>query len=146
MAKMSDYLEGAFLKYLFRNTAVFAKPASVYFALFTAAPSDSGGGTEVAAGDYARLELTTGADGTGVGSVFDAPAGEGGGGQVCDNAAEIIFPAAVASWGTIEAFALFDADIPGGNMFVWGTLSSPVLIDVGDQIKFAAGNLDIIFR
>ena len=46
MSAASDYLESAIVNHIFRTDS-FAKPATVYIALFTAAPSDSGGGTEV---------------------------------------------------------------------------------------------------
>ena len=43
---MSDYLEEALMKLLFRNTALSC-PANIYVALYTVAPTDAGGGTEV---------------------------------------------------------------------------------------------------
>ena len=44
MSSFSDYLESAVLNHVFRNTPL-TSPASVQVALFTAAPSDTGGGT-----------------------------------------------------------------------------------------------------
>ena len=46
MSAMSDYLENALINHIFRNTD-FTRPANIYVALFTAAPNDAGGGTEV---------------------------------------------------------------------------------------------------
>jgi hypothetical protein len=56
----SDYLEDAVLDHVFRNTAL-TSPTTVYVALYTATPSDAGGGTEVSGGSYARTAGTFGA-------------------------------------------------------------------------------------
>ncbi len=48
-AILSDYLEGKIIDYVLRG-GTFASPASVYLGLFTASPSDAGGGTEVSGG------------------------------------------------------------------------------------------------
>ena len=65
---------------------------AVYVALFTAAPSDAGGGTEVTGGSYAR-ELAGLSEATGSGGTTS-------------NAAEIAFTQATASWGTVTHIAL----------------------------------------
>src|SRR5574343_137475 len=120
---MSDYLETALLNGLFRNTA-YTPPANVYLALFTVLPSDDGtGGTEVTGGSYARVTLSTGASGTGVGSAWDAPASEGGGGMLCDNAAAIIFTTASASWGEVVGFGIYD-NPTAGTLLVYRALSA----------------------
>ena len=43
MAGKSDYLENKVLDHILGNTA-YTAPATLYFALFTSAPSDAGGG------------------------------------------------------------------------------------------------------
>jgi len=45
----SDYLEGKVLDHLLGRTT-YTAPATVYVALYTSAPTDSGGGTEVSGG------------------------------------------------------------------------------------------------
>jgi len=50
----SDYLETEVLEWAF-SASGGTRPTAWYLALFTAAPSDSGGGTEVSGGAYARL-------------------------------------------------------------------------------------------
>ena len=40
--------------------------AAIYLALFTAMPSDSGGGTEVSGGSYARVAITNNATNVGM--------------------------------------------------------------------------------
>ena len=53
---LSDYLKNELRKHVFR-TGSFTKPATVYVALYTAAPSDAGGGAEVTGGSYARVQV-----------------------------------------------------------------------------------------
>lgn len=60
MAGASDYLETALLNHVLRNSS-YTSPTTVYAALYTAAPTDAGGGTEIAAAGYARVAVTTGA-------------------------------------------------------------------------------------
>lgn len=122
----SDYAELKVLELLVGKTA-FTLPTA-YVALFTVAPSDPGGGTEVVDGSYAR-KVTAGSDWS------DAAAGH------IDNAEDIIFVEATADWGEVVAFATYDA-ISGGNMLHWGDLTTPKTIESGEQAKFPAGSLD----
>jgi len=52
MAGKSDYLENKVLDHVLRNTS-YTPPATVYLGLFTANPTDAGGGTEVSGNAYA---------------------------------------------------------------------------------------------
>ena len=54
---LSDYLEVKLLDH-FLGTTTYTKPATVYLALYTAAPTDSTAGTEVSGGSYARKVAT----------------------------------------------------------------------------------------
>lgn len=56
MSGFSDYMAKAVLNWLTGQTAMPILP-SVWLALFTAAPADSGGGTEVSGGSYARVQV-----------------------------------------------------------------------------------------
>lgn len=144
MSAKSDYLEQAILNHLFRNTGL-AVPATTYIALYTVAPTDAGGGTEVSGGSYGRFAATSGTSGTGSGSVWSAPATEGGGGYVVSNAAEVNFGTATADWGTVLAFGILDAS-SGGNLLYHNTLTTSRDILTGDEGRFAAGQLQIIER
>jgi len=121
----SDYAESKVVDLLNGKTA-FALP-TVYVALFTAAPSDAGGGTEVTGGSYAR-KVTAAADWT---------AASGGS---ASNATVLAFPAASASWGTVTHFATFDA-ASAGNMLRWAPLTTAKAIGSGDTASFAIGAL-----
>jgi hypothetical protein len=135
MSAMSDYLEGEIVKHIFR-TGSFTKPTNLAVALYTAAPSDSGGGTEVSGGSYARAGLDP------LDANWTAPAGGDG---HTDNAVAITFPAPTANWGQVTHFGIFDADA-SGNLLVWGALTTPKTINNGDPApSFAIGALDVTF-
>ena len=131
MAAFSDYLEAAILNHIFRNTAIFTPPANVYLALFTAAPSDSGGGTEVTGGSYARKAVSTT-------SQWSAPGVDG----LTDNINAQAFVTATASWGTVTHVGIFDA-ASAGNLLFHGALTVSKTVGSGDTFQFNAGDLDI---
>lgn len=131
MSDMSDYLEAQLLNLIFR-TQVAWKPTAIYIALFTAAPSDSGGGTEVTGGAYARQQVTQ-ADAN-----WNAP----GVGGLTDNVAAITFPTATANWGTVTHIGIFDA-VTAGNLLFHGALTASKVVNNGDTFEFAAGDLDV---
>lgn len=60
MSSFSDYLENKVLDHVYRNVA-YTAPTGTYLALYTVAPTDAGGGTEVTGGGYARQAITFGA-------------------------------------------------------------------------------------
>ena len=57
MSGMTNYLAEQLLNQIFRTT-VWTPPDTVYLALFTTAPSDTGGGTEVNGGSYSPQPVT----------------------------------------------------------------------------------------
>lgn len=129
MGSFSDYLENELLDHVFGNGS-YTPPTNVFVALSTADPTDDGSGiAEPGAGAYARVS-TAGADWN------TAVAG------ALDNANEITFPEATASWGTLTHFALFDA-LTGGNMLGHSSLTTSKAIGIGDTAKYAAGELDV---
>lgn len=135
MANMSDYLEVELRKHLFR-TGTFTKPTVLGVALYTVTPSDSGGGTEVTGGSYARVDVPP----------LDANwSGASSTNGLTDNVGAITFPTPTANWGTVVAFGIHDAT-SGGNLLVWGAITPNKTINNGDPApSFAAGALDITF-
>jgi hypothetical protein len=119
----SNYLETQLLNHVLRNTA-YSSPTTVYVALFTVAPTDAGGGTEVSGGAYARQSAT-----------FSAPAPDS-----CSNTVDVTFPVATLDWGTIVAFAIFDA-ASAGNMLYYNALTASRDILTSDQMRFPSGQL-----
>jgi hypothetical protein len=130
MAGKADYLENKVLDHIFNATA-YTAPTTLYFALFTAAPSDSGGGTEVSGGSYARKAVTP--------NTTNFPSASGGS---VSNGAAITFATATASWGVVTHFGIFDAST-AGNLLYWGALSASKTVDSGDTVSFAAGALSV---
>lgn len=136
MSALSDYLESAWLNMLAQGQA-FSAPET-HVALFTAAPSDSGGGTEVSGGGYARMQVNQ--DGA-TSPYWNTPVDDGGP-QLIDNNGEIAFPQATGDWGEVVAIAIFDA-ATGGNMLYHGTLASSKVVSTNDTFRFADGDLDL---
>lgn len=124
-------LNDKILAHLFRTTA-FAKPTNLYLGLYTAAPTDAGGGTEVSGGSYARVSVAC-ADAS-----FAAPvAGDGH----TENSADITFATPTANWGAVLAAGVFDA-ASGGNLWIWDDFPA-VNVNNGDAApKIAAGQFD----
>jgi hypothetical protein len=123
MAAKSDYLENKLLDHVLK-VAAFTVPPNVYVALYTAAPSDSGGGTEVSGGSYARQTSTWTAAAAGATS----------------NSASINFPNMPAV--TVTHLGLFDA-VTAGNLLYHGALTSPQVVAAGNTFTFAIGEIDI---
>lgn len=141
MSAMTDYLENKLIDHIFRGTA-FSAPTVLAVGLFTAAPSDAGGGTEVSGGSYARGQLDPSVSNweSTNGTTSGASSGTGGATQ---NAVAITFPAPTANWGTITHFAIFDAT-SAGNMLFWGALSASKTVNNGDAAPtFQIGALDV---
>ena len=145
MANMTDYLEDAIVDWLFRGQA-FTPPATMYIGLFTVAPTDAGGGTEVSGGGYARVavgdSLTNWAGTQGAGSTTGSAAGLGTSGTTSNNN-PITFPAPTAAWGSIVAFGIFDA-LTGGNLLFYASLTTPKTVNSGDAApSFGNGALTV---
>src|SRR3989304_3797378 len=121
MAAMSDYLEVELRKHIFR-TGSFTKPTVLAVALYTGAPSDSGGGTEVSGGSYARVQRDP------LDANWTAPDTTGG---LTDNAAALTFPAPSANWGVVTHMAILDGTC-AGTFMVYGALTTPKTINSGD--------------
>lgn len=87
---------------------------TVYMALFTAAPSDAGGGTEVSGNGYARV-ATAAANWNSAG---------GSDPSSTSNAQALTWPQNItANWGTIVAVGAYDA-LTSGNLLWWDYLGN----------------------
>lgn len=143
MSAMSDYLENKLVDHIFRNTQ-FTMPSTIYIALFTGAPSDSGGGTEVSGTGYTRVQVGPSTS-TWMGTHGTTSGASSGTGGLTDNAAQITFPSPTSSWGSITHFGIFDATT-SGNLLFHGALTTPKTVNGGDPAPyFATGALDVTF-
>lgn len=122
----TDYLEDNLINHVLRGIA-FPNPPAIYVALFTTAPTESGGGVEVSGGSYARQSTTFVAPTTGTTS----------------NATPVVYPTATADWGTVTSFALMDA-VTGGNMLYFANLNASRNILTGDVLSFPTGQLQVV--
>lgn len=125
MAEMSNYLEDKILDHVLKNTS-YTSPTTVYLGLFTSDPTDAGSGTEVSGGSYARQPIS-----------FAAASG----GSSATNA-DITFPQATASWGTVSHVGILD-QLTTGNLLFHTALTTSKAIDSGDIFKVTSGNLTV---
>lgn len=127
MAALSDYAEKLLLDWMM-TTGSATRPTAWYVGLFTAAPNDAGGGTEVSGSGYAREAVTF------------AAATSGGG--TTSNTGAVSFTASGGSWGTITHIGIFDAST-AGNLLWHGALTASKTVADGDTLEFAIGNIDL---
>ena len=130
MASMTNYLENKLIDRIFRGQT-YTFPTTLHFALFTVAPTDAGGGTEVSGGSYARAAVAaslTNFAGTQAAGSTTASSGTSG---TTSNNVSVAFPAPTAAWGTVVAVGIFDS-ATGGNLLFYGMLSSAKTVDNGD--------------
>lgn len=127
MAGFTNYAEDLVLDWLLTNASA-TRPTAWYVALYTVAPGEAGGGTEVSGGSYARTAVTFTVSGT-------AP-------TTASNSSAVEFPAATGSWGTIVAAGIFDAST-SGNLLAFADLTTSKTVDTGDVLRFNTGEIDV---
>lgn len=130
----TNYLENNLIDHIFRTNS-YSKPSALYIALYTATPTDAGGGTEVAMTGYARVQrnpldanwaATSGTDGT------------------TKNSAVLDFGTWTAGGPvTVTGFAILDGSGVGANMLFWGDLTTSKTIQNGDAMQIPANNLTV---
>ena len=122
MANLSDYSEAEMLQWLMTDETV-TRPTAWYVALYTAAPSDAGGGTEVSGSGYARQAADFGTDGA-------------------SNTGALTFTASGGDWGTVTHIGIHDAST-AGNLLWHGALTASKSVTDGDSLTFAIGDIDL---
>ena len=140
MAALTDFLENKLIDWLFRaqaigitgaSAAAGTGPTTLYIALFTTAPTDVGGGTEVSGGSYARQAVTSAlANWAGTQAAASTTASSGTSGTTSNNAA-ITFPSPSANWGTVTSWGIFDA-LTSGNLLMYANLTTSKTVNNGD--------------
>jgi hypothetical protein len=120
------YLENELLKWTTGQDGAFGEGANgPYVALYTSPPTDTGGGTEVSGGGYARAYTR---------DKWEVP-DEGS----TTNSAEISYLKAMSPWGEVIAIGLHDEDV-GGNLLYWGSIP-PMSVGINETARFIAGAL-----
>lgn len=142
MASMSNYLENKIIDWLLRGQS-FTPPTNVYVGLYTAAPSDAAGGTEVTGGSYARQAVSSALTSwAGTQSAGSTTASTGTSGTTSNNAV-ITFPTPTADWGTCTHLGIWDAST-SGNLLFWNSLASSRTVNSGDgALSIPISNLSI---
>lgn len=120
---LSNYLENKLLDH-FLGTASYTMPSTVYLALYTSAPTDSGGGTEVTGGSYVRKAITFTSASSGSAS----------------NDSNVDFTNMPAC--TVVAVGIFDAST-SGNLLAYGSLTANKTLDAGDIFRAQTGDIVI---
>ena len=122
----SNYLSNEILDHVFSGNA-FTAPSNYYVALYTVAPSASGGGTEVSASGTGYVRRT---------ATFTTSATQS------TNQSAVEFPTATAAYGNVVAASVMDAT-SGGNLLAFANLTSAKNIAIGDVLRIPANDLDI---
>lgn len=120
----SNYLENKVLLHVFGATS-YTAPTTIYVGLYTSDPGETGAGTEVSGGSYARQS-----------AAFTVT------GNLATNTSAIEFPTATTSWGTVTYVAVLDAST-SGNVLASAALTASKTIGSGDVLRINAGDLDI---
>lgn len=135
MSALSDALETSLLNHLLRATA-YTPLGTVYLALFTADPGESGVTGEIATGSYARVAIAN--------TTSNFPQCSTSGVPTKTNGATFTFPTATAAWGTITHWAIYDSAVGGSNVMLFhGPLAESRYVAVGDPPKIAPGEMTI---
>jgi hypothetical protein len=127
MSALSDYAEKLLIDWSL-TTGAATRPTAWYVALYTAAPSDSGGGTEVSTGGYSRKSVT-----------FAAGTSPGG---TTSNTNTVTFTASGAAYGTVSHIGIFDAST-AGNLLWHGAMTASKTVNDGDTLEFSIGNINL---
>lgn len=136
---LTDFAENKIIDAVIRGQSLGA-PATFYIGLDTSACGETGGGTEVSGGSYARVAVTSNlANWAGTQSSGSTTASSGTSGTTSNNAA-ITFPTPSAGWGTVVSMRWWDAST-SGNAWICIPLTVNKTINTGDSVSFPAGTL-----
>ena len=123
----SNFLEEAIIGSVLLGEAWPITPnPTLTVSLHTADPGEITPANEVSGGSYARAAVTF-TDGT-VGGVTKAV-----------NTADVVFPVATASWGTVTHFVIW----AGANPVYTGALTPTQAINTNGQLTIDAGTLEV---
>lgn len=134
MSALTDIAENDFVDVYLRNQAS-AKPTTWTIRLYTAAPGETGGGTEASYTNYAAVTQTASlANFAGTQSAGSTTASTGTGGQTSNNNLLTFGTTAGSGPQTLTHFAFCNGTTP----WIYGALSASRIINNGDQAPTAA--------
>lgn len=131
MGSLSNFAEQAAINHISTNSA-YTPAANLFLALCTGDPTDAGTGASMNeaadANGYARTGIT-----------FDAA-----GSRAIVQAADVVFPEASGSWGTISHWAIVDSGTHGaGNMLAYGAFNASFTLVSGNIRTVPDGEITI---
>ena len=130
MSNLSDFGEREFIDYALRNQA--APTTSYYLGVSTSAFAEDDTASEAAAKEptdsaYQRQSINFGTASS----------------RTISNNADIEFPEATASQGSIGYWAIFDGSASTANVVALGSFTTAKTVATGDVLRVATGDLDI---
>ena len=108
-----------------RNQAT-SGPYTAYLALYSVAPSEDAGGTELTGNGYIRKAIG-----------FSASSG-----GESSNAGIVTFTASGGAWSEIVGHSICSAETAGVILYYEDSITGPTLTD-GDSYQFAVGAIDV---
>lgn len=132
MGSITDYLENELLDHVFN--AAFTSPTNIYLALCTADPTDAATGAAMNecadSGSYARTAISFGLAAA----------------RAVTQDADVTFPTATGSWGTVTHWAITDGNTHGaGNVLAHGAFGASKLVSTDDTPSVASGEINVTF-
>jgi len=128
MGSLTDTMENDMLDYVFENSPSYTPQATVYLALFTADPTDTGSlVNEVPdSNNYTRKAITFGAAAS----------------RKVTQSGDVTFNKATGSWGTVSHWGVVDSATHGaGTMLAHGGLAVSKAVANGNTPKFSSGEV-----
>lgn len=126
----SNYLRNEVLDHVFGGVS-YSRPGTLYFQLHTGAPGNDGTANVATGTGIARVAMTN--------NDTNFPAAASG---AKANGADIVWPVAGGSWGTVTHFSVFDA-LTSGNCIGVGALLASQAIALNDIFVIPSGDLDL---
>lgn len=131
MGSLSNYAETAWVRHLLLQAA-YTPASTLYLGLSTSDPGEAATGasaSEVAnSGSYARTAIAFGAASS----------------RAITQNADVVFPAATGSWGTITHWFIVDTNTYGsGNVLASGAFNSSFAVVSGNQRTVASGQVSV---
>jgi hypothetical protein len=125
MASFSDYLENKIVNQTLRGIP-YVPPSSVYIALHSNNPGESGNNYELTGNGYSRKKVE-----------FSVPNN-----GVSLNENDIIFDTALYDWTPVTHMSIMDSEF-GGNMLYYGNIPASITIIAGNNFRIPPGNLSV---
>lgn len=126
MTALTNYAEDLLINFLF-NDETATRPTAWYIQLHTGDPGETGASNQVSGNGFARQQATF------------APSSSG----ITSNEADEVFgPCTGSDWGTVSHISVWDA-LTSGNCLAKGALTASKLVEVGDSVTLATGDLVI---